>query len=274
MPATALGRTPRIEQPNAAGFTITDTPGTNAWSAWLEVITATEHDASGLIYIARQVTSANDYLFEVGIGGSGSEVTLIPGIHISNLLNHEQIMRFPVFIPKGSRISVRSRSNTVGNTIGHLMLMSSGPLVGPMACSRIDAMGLDLANHRGTTVDPGATVSTWGSWTRMGAAELTDFPVRYVWLTLGLIRNTAIAGGNFIYEIAATPDAAATIANGLIVGPMQMRTQGTANTMITPAWYGPFEVQIPAGWRIYVRAMASINDATDRLMSAVVHVAG
>lgn len=272
-PATLLGRTPRIEQPNSAATQLA-APGGNTWSAWTEFIASTAADARWLDLTLRSNLATNDYLCDVGVGAAGSEVPIIENVHLGNMLNLQQHYRFPALIPKGSRVSARARGTAAADLTTHIALHKLGPLVGNQSFGRVRAMGITLASHRGTQVDPGGTVNTYGSWTRMGAAELTPFDVRLLWLTLGYQGNTSIAGANFLYEVAATPDAAATIDSGLIVEGLQMRTQGTTNTMISPAHYGPFEVEVPKGYRIYVRAMSSINTSPSRLMSAVVHVAG
>lgn len=165
-------------------------------TSWTEMIASTTYDAYGItVAISHTPTASTNIrrLVDVGIGGSGSEVVLLPNLNAGNvgLWNSaaaEPVMyHFPIFIPAGTRLSARhqSSSTTVGCTVAvwlHQWPTLSGSWVG----TRVTAYGADTATSAGVSVAQSTTA--YGT-----TAEITascDNPVRYIQLGQDLLTDT------------------------------------------------------------------------------------
>jgi hypothetical protein len=91
----------------------------NTWSAWTEITAATERDHRWLILSGRYGDAnglATSWRVQVGIGAATEQV-LVPDIAFSmdatSDLVYNAVHSFPIFIPKGSRLSARVRSSSI-----------------------------------------------------------------------------------------------------------------------------------------------------------------
>lgn len=109
----------------------------NTDGSWVEFTSATDRDHNmltlGAGWFGDLVMGAGaTWRAQVGIGGSGAEEVLIPDLHYwadqSTDLVNQLVRLFPIFIPKGSRLSMRCRSNLIDATdrIARFILYGAG----------------------------------------------------------------------------------------------------------------------------------------------------
>jgi hypothetical protein len=100
----------------------------NTWSSWVQLTAATQNEffamfLSDLSYI----NAAADFMYEIGIGASGSEQAIMPTMHLRGDLYKGAVISptFPIRIPAGSRLSMRARSSISGGA-QYLVLTAYG----------------------------------------------------------------------------------------------------------------------------------------------------
>jgi hypothetical protein len=154
-----------------AFVTVTADVTAHVKGAWTEIIASSSADAD-CVDLAIQAIGASSVdtgtLVDVGIGGSGSEVAIISNIAVGSFATVANApfankIRIPVFVPAGSRISVRIQSVVTLGKTGQfaIRLMSGG---NPSATSSTsEALGTFPASSEGTALN-----ST--GWTEIVAA--------------------------------------------------------------------------------------------------------
>jgi hypothetical protein len=171
---------------SSIGATVTANASANTKGAVVELVAATDQDAhwigiAGVAGSSSGVTGLLDILI-----GSSSEATLIANLPVSTRGAHEggvgQIL-FPLFVPKGSRLSAAFQSAFGGSTLEVVVQLFGGAPLGPLAgCTYVDRYGA-TATSRGTNVDPGGVAHTYlGSMVEITASTLR--PIR--WLVLAI----------------------------------------------------------------------------------------
>jgi hypothetical protein len=97
----------------------------NTKGSWTEITSSTNEQWGGFILtLGGKNNTTRDHtlwLLDLAIGGSGSEVILIPDYGIGNVAAMDRVAPvassfFPVFIPKGTRISVRAQCDLTDAT--------------------------------------------------------------------------------------------------------------------------------------------------------------
>jgi hypothetical protein len=109
------------------GVTLTPNATINTPGAWAEVIasTARAYHALGAMVggAGETVLVGQTWMMDIGIGGSGSEVVLVPNIPLRNLSTSEEMGQYKkpgsewmadLHIPAGSRLSARVNSGVTG----------------------------------------------------------------------------------------------------------------------------------------------------------------
>jgi hypothetical protein len=103
-------------------------------------------------------------LVDIGIGGAGSEVVLIPNLLIesqSAYLYHVNY-RLPIAVPAGSRISARCQSNL--GSADFYVKTHFAATNGAIPAQRAISYGANLTNSRGTLVQASISANTFASW--------------------------------------------------------------------------------------------------------------
>ena len=156
--------------------TVTASGTAHTKGSWVELDASTSQDASFInVGCSNTAVSGTDtgMLVDIGIGGSGSEVVLIPNIlagwqptGASANASKQRNSGFPVFIPAGSRLSARCQAVIVSDTVdvGVRLLGSPNSFNQDQwqgGC--VVTYGADTGNSRGTVVTS-TTPHTKGSW--------------------------------------------------------------------------------------------------------------
>lgn len=257
-----------IEASTAASYVATNAVA-HTKGAWGEVIASTGKNASGLLVIVGGGTTG-EFLYDIGIGASGSEKVLLANLYfgMAHSSQYRNFMSFflPIFIPAGSRISVRGQSSVGGTSKGFVfVLVSSG--WESQGLNKIETLGANTVDSGGTSIDPGGSANTKGSYAEITAA--TGHRYKALLISFGQQANAARTACYWLVDIAiGAAGSEKVIISDLIIG-------GSNNTMaIHPRVIGPIPVDIPAGTRIAVRAQCTITDATDRLFDNILYGIG
>lgn len=161
------------ERPAAAQGTSV-TPASGSKGSWTEVFSSMTYATYGLLICINNNntnTASRNTVLDVGVGGAGSEAVLIPDLICGNAATYTTIgsglwYYFPVAIPAGVRLSVRSQSTvtTAFNVYVQAMQRPANPAMLKVA-SYFEAIGSGSLPS-GTSVTAGTTSD--GSWTLLG----------------------------------------------------------------------------------------------------------
>lgn len=246
--------------------------GANTKGSWVQLAAATARDAFCL-YLNTQDggDTGRDSLYDIGFGSSGGEVavienlmhtfqgTFVAGFSTPHLL--------PLFIPAGSRVAARHACSTGSTNLGMSAMLCNQPMPGWPRRPLYQAMGHDAADSGGTSIEPGGSANTKGSWVQLG---FTDFRTRFLQVMIGSQRNGTMQTANWAVDIGYGPPSGpiTTVIENYLIGSISNWDN------IFPRSSPTFHCYIPAGSRIVARAQSTTTDATDRLFDVVLQLIG
>jgi len=243
------------------------TPGSdNTKTSYSELISALSYDVSGFI-VFPSAGNYGDWLFDLAVGSAGSEVDILSNLLFSAKLYREvNQVYFPVSIPSGTRISTRAQCRAAlarNYNIGFHPIYRYGFL--KSSCSRILTLGANTADSGGTSVDPGGTVDTKGSWVEFSSS--LPFTSRYILVSLGC-QQIARDNATWYYDIGI----GAAGSEVAIISDIQARCHADQDE-IWPHFFGLIPVEIPIGNRVAMRCKASITSAS-RYLDFILYIVG
>lgn len=240
----------------------------NTKGPYVEIVASTTYNASGVLITTGHSVSAADYLFDIAIGGAGSEVVIIPDIlHSVSTDSGRKIGTtyfFPISIPAGTRLSTRSQ-NTQGGENHYVYLqvhLLSGGIM--QSGSGIVTHGATAADSGGISIDPGGSATTKGAYSQIVAS--TTYPYNGFVLDFGVQANQATQWCQWNLDLAIGGAGSETI-----ILPDFHLSNNSAIHSIQPRTTPYFPIPVPAGTRIAARASCDTTDATDRLFDVVFH---
>lgn len=250
----------------AGGVTVTASASTHTKGSYTQAIASTSIAADALLLT---VTGMNDgadrrYLFDVATGGAGSEVVLLPNLFAACVtygapLVHQMLI--PVSVAAGTRIALRCQSNVGSGSIFvavHVLNGEAATLY-KLGSAVAATYGADTANSRGTTIDPGGSANTKGSYSQITAATSSTNNAKWMIVHLAQVGNVSPSTANYQIDIATGGAGSEAVAWPDLPGAARISVPGFwPQTYILP-------VDIPTGTRIAVRAQCDITDATDRV---------
>lgn len=259
----------------SAGISLGDSQGTAVAShvsihtkgAWIELDSASDIDAHGIIVYIESADDARRFLVDIGIGAGGSEQLIINNLHVDPRGFCVHAFPFPISIPVGTRIAARCQS-TVGSAGCRvaLTLLSHG-FLGGVKPNVVTTYGAATGTTGGTQIDPGATANTKGAYSELTAA--TTAPIRELLVSVGNRSNTALALAGYLLDIAI-----GAAASEQVIIPNLPITAGSLSNEFAPHVFPPLSVNIPTGTRLSARAQSTTNNATDRLFDVVLYGTG
>ncbi len=170
--------------PSVNGVSVPAPAGTNTKSGWVELFAAASvtkdvYGISLLINADLTATSISRNLYDIGIGAAASEVVKVPNIlHNGGSTYVTSVGReffIPVFIPKGTRISIRHQSNIANQAANCSAWLHCGGGLPPWATfSGVNSYGTDTATSGGVAHTCGSS-GTYSSWANLGATLTKDY---------------------------------------------------------------------------------------------------
>lgn len=254
----------------SAGTVVTAPGSTNTKGSWLQITASAAHDVVGLLLSSYWTagTGTVHALLDIGIGGAGSEVVLIgniPHTRFSSAGMPSSPILLPCSIPAGTRIAVRYQASATSGAALDLQMMLLAPGNNyPILSSRAATYGANTAASAGTSVDPGGTAHTKGSYVELSAA----IEARSSWALISVTQAGPLSGGpqRWLMDLAI-----GAASSEQIVLPDLMWT-GHQDTQVGLAIQRAFvPLALPAGVRLSARCQSSSNSATERPLLVTVH---
>lgn len=239
----------------------------NTKGPWTQLTGATTIDAYGFSIMVPFVYYGSDYLLDVAFGAAGSEVVVVSNLSVSVGSSYGQsrsfMFRVPLQVPTGTRVTVRCQATGTSPSryLRCGLLLDS---MGGSAGSSIVTIGANTANSGGTPVDPGAADNTKGSWVEVTAATTVD--LFGVSLAFGNIVNTSRTTCYWLVDLGIGGAGAEQV----IIPDIVVSTDEYPDSLV-PEYTPLYQLQIPAGTRLVVRAACTITDATDRLFDVIAY---
>lgn len=256
---------------NSRGTTVSASSSTNTKGSWTQLVAATGIKANGLLLTFSDITAAQEALVDIGVGGSGSEVVIaanlaVVGTPVGSISPGMQFL-LPVNIPRGTRIAARSQS-TISSASVRISSVLFGTGFGQAeALSTVDTYGANTADSGGTSIDPGASTHTKGSYVQLTGS--TNRPHKYIAIAVGNQANSTRSSFVWLLDIAIGGAGSEQV----IIPNLALNCSSTSD-IILPQCFNMLPVNIPRGSRIAARAQCSGNDATDRLFDLIVYGMG
>ena len=166
--------------------------------AWVQLVAATTEELDGLAILPNSSASGTDTstLMDVGIGGAGSEVAIVPDLQVgwsapASSSGWPLYLQVPVYIPIGSRIAVRTRGAQSASSKDIRVTGLRRQTTARRSPSFVLALNADTATSSGTTLTAPGSLNTMGAWTELVAA--TAVPLRGLFTVIGLEPGTTVA---------------------------------------------------------------------------------
>lgn len=156
-----------IAHSSSAGVTATSNASAHTKGNWAQGIASTSEDGDGIVLFLQHGVGANrNFLFDVGLGASSSEVVLVPDIHVRNLASSDFCRVFiPCHIPSGSRVAFRCQDDTGSGNIkfaGYVVPSTASGQTGFSTSAKCVAPLSDTATSAGnSSLDAGAIINTF-----------------------------------------------------------------------------------------------------------------
>lgn len=233
-----------------------------------EIVASTAFDACGILVNIGSELTASTGLVDIMAGSSTNEYVIVPDLLCSVATGGEAgyTYFFPIFIPKGTRLSGRASISATGNIRINVHLLQGS--FGSAQFSKVTAYGANVSTSNGTTIDPGATANTKPALPATQIVASTADPVRLL---------TLACGNNGIY--VRTP--AANLLLDLMLGASSSEYNLIDNIYLVfgtsmDAWFPRVPVvnvplYVPKGSRLSARAQCSGTDATERATDIIVY---
>lgn len=254
----AGGATESSPSPGSSTTVVVSDASTDTKGSWSQLIASTAYPTAWVVICPQNVSSIDSYLIDIGVGASTAEKVIIPDLHYKANAGAADAAggswTIPVSIPAGTRLSVRCASSSSGADSVNIGITCIAAQMASTVGFRCEGFGANTTGSTGTTIDPGGTANTEGSWTQLIAS--TAFPYR--WLALSVRGNNIAAATNWLLDIGigANPNEKILIPD-LGIGASSNGDVVSPSTINIP-------VNIPAGTRLSARCQCSLNTATNR----------
>ena len=229
------------------GVTITASGSANTKGAYTQLVASLPRACSGILLQLRG-NSGVYTLFDLAIGGAGSEIVVVPDLHgsVSLASNGDSAIYIPISLPAGVRVSARVQAGGGGNTLIMKAHFIADTFTGMQpVVSRYENWGADLTLSRGTTVVTSGSVNTKGSWVQLVAASAKTTK----WLLIAIqIFGT---GRNFAIDIGMGG-----------AGSEQVLFSNLKHQNASLGLWLSLPFSIPGGSRVAARAASDVGSST------------
>lgn len=239
----AFGTIDVASNPSNSNGTSFSASGTiNTKGAWTQLIASTAN-VIDLLYVYIQENNSLPWLIDIGIGGAGSEVVLIPNLTLGGQDRGSEFrILVPLHVPKGSRLAVRYQAGTITQSF---VINVQGFGANQRGFTGVDDIGTALATSTGTQINVAGGGNTFGSYTTMSASTTRDYVGLFVCNSV-----TSGGGGTYMFDVAvgSAGNEQIVLINAVFNGD---------NTCLSGYTFVP--VAIPAGSRLSMRQSTSNN---------------
>jgi hypothetical protein len=258
--------------PSVTPATITSAGSVNVKGLYTEIVASTGFTCNRVFFRIVNTTSTAGrlYLFDMATGAGGAETVILPNMSAETAAGASFTAvggeHFPIGIASGTRIAVRCQASGAISQTGRvgITLEAAGDVVG--ITNPWVNYGVDTSTSNLTSIDPGGSANTKGSYTQLTAS--TSAIIQALTLQVGHLGNTAPTAAFWLVDIATGAAASEVV----LIPDSSASNPGPINGEIDQRWR-MFLTYIAASTRIAARASCSITDATDRLIGVGLTVA-
>lgn len=231
------------------------TPAVGSKGSWVTAIASLDADCFGLLICINSNSAASasrNTVVDIGVGSAGSEIVVIPDLIAGNAVQYTGFggglwYWFPVFIPAGSRIALRSQGNgTAAFNVWVQAFQSTPDPAAVRVASYVEAVGMTVPE--GVAVTAGTTAE--GSWTLLGTTTKDCW-----WWQMGVQVSAADTGYSNLGYHADLAEGDGT--NYRIILDSQLFATNSSEQLAKPVTVFGCEQFVPAGRNIYARAQVS-----------------
>jgi hypothetical protein len=216
------------------------------------------HDVGELWIFGRSgITAAKTFLVDVLINDQGVDQVVLPNLLIEypGLNTNAYNYNFPLALPKGAALKVRTQGTTAGSAVRISALARTLHNTAPIF-RYVDSYGEQTSGTtRGTPVVAPNTVNTLSAWTVV--ATSTRRAIKALMVAFGEANDTNAPNANFVAQVGVGNSGQEQVIVEQIVF-----TQLASLVTPQPAVHGPFAVSIPAGSRISMRIGNNVGGNT------------
>lgn len=194
----------------ATGIAATASGSTNTKGSWAEIVSATDRDWYGfwLMFSAAVGQSGLNasQLCDIGIGAGGSEAVVLPNFvmggqpvissGVSYVPNNPVYV--PLFIPKGTRVAVRTQAAVASRVARCHLWAESGASLPKTIFSGCDTYGASTAASTGVALSSNASANTFGSWTNVGSITSRDY--KAILMSHQGFASASVSARNYVLE--------------------------------------------------------------------------
>lgn len=250
------------------GTAITAPGSTNTKGAWTQLIASTAFDAVAIVVTGNVSGSGeNNVLIDIGVGASSSEQVVVPDLLAKRMPSADGYVGpfvLPVRIPSGSRVSCRYQTDS-SPTLNIAAVLIADVMAGMTYGEEVVVYGSVSATSKGTSVDPGGTANTKGSWVQMTSSATINSQT----LMISAMPNTSSAGSGTHWLVDIGFGAAAS--EQVVLSNLHLSAETSYH--VTRAGIS-LPLQIPAGVRVAMRCQSSNNIAGSRELLCALHASG
>ncbi len=253
----------RYSDDDAATYSTVVNPNAsaNTKGSWVTLIATTAFPAQGILMTLVTGSVNIDYLYDLAIGSAGNEQTIASNLLLAVYEIGVEGYYLPIGLPAGVRLSARCQANGASK-VGAVKLQLIGGGYRGQSYTRSETWGAATGDSGGTSIDPGGSAGTKGSWVQLVASSA--FPVRQLLVAAGGQANLSRTNCTNTVDIGI-----GSAGNEQVIVPNLTYWMDANADHVLPGLYGPLPVMIPAGTRVAARTKSSITDATDRLIDIV-----
>lgn len=237
----------------------------NTKGLWSEVFSSVPESCM----ISGSLNTNADYnnLADLAIGASGSEQVIVNNLIHCGFSGHKNSpFQLPLIIPAGTRVAVRQQSTASSTWLGCSLYLQAVTFAREMpVCGTCDTIGAVTADSGGTSIDPGGTALTKGSWVELSAAAARDYNAIIIGAGNQSNYERVYAYWNVDIGIGDSPS------DCIIIPDYVIRSHSTGD-LINPDLSPVFYISIPKGKKISVRSSCNITDAADRLFDVILYL--
>jgi hypothetical protein len=183
---------------------------------------------------------------DIGLGPAGSERVAIADLDMGNVAS--KVMRIPLDVPKGERISVRGQTGytSAANFSFAVFWLIPWFLYDEVGCQVWDTFGANLATSEGLNLLGAGGTYAYGPWTEVTPASPRNY--RLAFMSLGAPPDSTMPASSFQVQLGVGSAGQEQI----IAESPRARTNGSEQLFTAPHY--PFHVRIKAGERLSMRS--------------------
>lgn len=230
----------------------------NVKTTYQQLVASTPFECFGLFAMVRPA-QVGRYMIDFGIGGAGSEQTIISDFYTSCNGNSQQgsWTFFPIYIPAGTRIAARGQTTNASNQLAvcRTFLLGGGHIQ-QQPLGVVTTYGATEGTTQGIVLTSGGGATVYGSYAQVVAS--TTSPISHAVICFGNPLNSS----NTYYVDFAIGGA------GSEQTVLQSVEIQAPNINVPNPQSISFPISIPSGTRL---AMRMASDAATQTLEAVVY---